>query len=269
MTSLPLVSVIIPCYNAENFVESAVRSIMEQTYSNLEIIVINDCSSDNTGEILKRLAEKDPRIKYIENEQNLKLPKTLNKGIKLSKGEYIARMDADDISFPERLEKQIAFLLSNSEIDLVSTNSQWIDENDDILDYRTTHPKFHCEIQHVLPWKCPLVHPSIIARRSFFIDLEGYKEDILFGEDYELWIRGWLEGKMYHCLPEVLLYYRSHKNQMTGTGFNANNAKSIRSFLYTFLLETKNPKFLFGILLQTKIFHFLITKTYKLRVLLK
>lgn len=78
---------------------------MEQTYKNLEIIVINDCSSDNTGKILQCLATEDSRIVYVENKINLKLPKTLNKGIALAKGEYIARMDADDVSLPERLEK--------------------------------------------------------------------------------------------------------------------------------------------------------------------
>ncbi|MDE3946029.1 glycosyltransferase family 2 protein, partial [Glaesserella parasuis] len=146
MTSLPLVSVIIPCYNAENFVESAVRSIMEQTYSNLEIIVINDCSSDNTGEILKRLAEEDPRIKYIENEQNLKLPKTLNKGINLAKGDYIARMDSDDISLPVRLEKQVEFMLSNKNIDIVGCNMQHMDVYSRRLLYRSHMSTEHNDI---------------------------------------------------------------------------------------------------------------------------
>ena len=109
----PLVSVIIPCYNAEKYVEEAIRSIMTQTYSNLEIIVTDDCSSDNTLMILETLAAEDSRIKVIKNEKNLKIVKSLNNMIEVAQGKYIARMDADDISLPERIEKQVSFLDSS------------------------------------------------------------------------------------------------------------------------------------------------------------
>ena len=106
-----LVSVIIPCYNAEKYVEEAVRSIMKQTYLDLEIIVIDDCSTDGTNEILQSLSLEDSRIVFLKNETNLKLIKTLNLGISISKGKFIARMDADDISEPERLVEQVDFCL--------------------------------------------------------------------------------------------------------------------------------------------------------------
>ena len=97
----PLVSVIIPCYNAEKYVESAIRSIMNQTYKNLEIIITDDCSTDDTLEILQKLAKEDSRIKLYKNETNLKIVKTLNNMISQANGKYIARMDADDISLLE------------------------------------------------------------------------------------------------------------------------------------------------------------------------
>ncbi len=119
--SNPLVSVLIPCYNVEKFVEESVNSILNQTYTHIEVIAINDCSTDRTGEILYSLAKEDPRITVISNEENLKLIKTLNKGIKLCSGEYIARMDSDDIALPTRIEKEVDFLEKNKDHDIVST----------------------------------------------------------------------------------------------------------------------------------------------------
>ena len=117
----PLVSVLMPCYNVELYVEDALTSIMRQTYTNLEIIVINDCSTDNTLSILENIALRDSRIKVISNSSNLKLIDTLNKGVEICSGEYIARMDADDISFPDRIERQVAFLEEKKDYDIVST----------------------------------------------------------------------------------------------------------------------------------------------------
>lgn len=261
----PLISVIIPCYNAEKFVEQAVRSIMEQTYQNLEIICINDCSKDSTAEILQKLSKEDNRIFYIENETNLKLPKTLNKGISLAKGEYIARMDADDIALPEKLEKQIKYLLSNNEIDILGSNSQHIDEHGNLKTYRTYMPLTHTKIVQQMAFKCSLIHPSIIAKKSFFSDLNGFNENLSYAEDYELWINAIINGKKMGNLSEVLLYYRVHNNQMTSNKFNDSHAKIIQKFLFTAFLKTKNITFLFGILIQTRFFYYLIHSSSSLR----
>src|SRR5436190_1597301 len=120
--NMPLVTVLLPCYNGELYIEEAVRSMMNQTYSNLEILIIDDFSSDNSNSILTRLATEDKRIRLVRNESNLKLIKTLNKGLGLATGIYIARMDADDISLPERIEKQMNFMLANPDMDLCGTN---------------------------------------------------------------------------------------------------------------------------------------------------
>ncbi|WFT52817.1 glycosyltransferase family 2 protein [Acinetobacter baumannii] len=107
----PLISVLIPVYNVEAFVKEAVSSICNQTYKNIEIIVVDDCSTDNTYNIVAELAIIDPRIRLYKNDKNSKIVKTLNFALEQAKGEFIARMDGDDISTPERLEKQLEFLL--------------------------------------------------------------------------------------------------------------------------------------------------------------
>ncbi|MDG6871705.1 glycosyltransferase [Glaesserella parasuis] len=248
----PLVSVIIPCYNAEKFVEKSVRSIMEQTYKNLEIIVINDCSNDSTKKILLELQKEDCRIVYIENEFNLKLPKTLNKGISISNGEYIARMDADDISFHNRIEKQMDFLLKNSHIDMISANYKVIDELGNITSISSSLPTEHLDIINRLTWQSPFAHPLVIGKRSFFINLGGYR-DIHYAEDYDMWIRGWLEGYRFANLNEILLYYRHHDNQMTDKKYNATNSHCIRSFLWKYFIQEKNIRLFLGYIMHFKL----------------
>lgn len=252
----PLVSVIIPCYNCEKFVEKAVRSIMAQTYSNLEIIVINDCSNDNTRNILLELQQEDNRIIYVENEFNMRLPKTLNKGIAISRGEYIARMDADDISLNSRIETQINFLLKNRDIDMISANYRVMDEFDNITSISSSLPTEHNSIINRLSWQSPFAHPLVIGKRSFFNNLGGYDENINYAEDYEMWIRAWLAGYKFANINEVLLYYRYHNNQMTDKKFNNYNARNIRRFLWKYFIKEKNIKFLIGFFLHFKVpFH--------------
>ena len=132
----PLISVILPAYNAERFLEEAIDSILAQTYKNFELIVLNDGSTDRTEEII--LSYNDPRIRYIKNESNLKLIKTLNKGIALARGKYIARMDADDISLPTRFEKEIEFMEIHPDIGVCSSKVIHLFSNrKTIFSYRT------------------------------------------------------------------------------------------------------------------------------------
>ena len=162
MSQEPLVSVLIPCYNCEKYVEKAVTSIIEQSYSNLEILVIDDGSTDNTGSILQELAQKDSRIRYIKNETNLKLIKTLNKGIDLCRGKYIARMDADDISLPTRIVKQVNFLEKHPDIGIVGTYTKNFGANNRTWKMKT-RDKF---IRAHLFFNTCFAHPSVMIRTS-------------------------------------------------------------------------------------------------------
>ncbi|MCL1868504.1 MAG: glycosyltransferase [Paludibacter sp.] len=200
------VSVIIPCYNAEQYVEKAVLSIMQQTYANLEIICIDDCSTDKTFEILSRLAEKDERIMLVRNEINLKLTDTLNKGVDLASGYYIARMDADDFSLPFRIEKQVDFVEKNN-LKVCGTFTVF---------YRKG--KFEKRLQIAsLPeiflltalFDSPMIHPSVLAltdtmkKFRYIVSSQSY---IL--EDYDLWCRMLLEKIPMGNIKEYLFVYR-------------------------------------------------------------
>ena len=252
MNTKPLVSVIIPCYNAEKFVSQSVYSVINQTYTNLEIIVIDDCSTDGTLDILNNIAVLDSRVVVIRNEYNLKLPATLNVGIAQSRGSYIARMDADDISVENRIQLQLDFLMNNELIDIVGGNISAISENGESLKYVSNQYLAHEDITSNLPIKCTMMHPTIMAKRSFFTDVGDFDKDVSFGEDYDYWIRAWLMGKKFANIPNVLLFYRHHRQAMTGVKYNSKNAKSLRKLKFKFFKKTKNPLFLIGMSVHNK-----------------
>lgn len=211
----PLVSVLIPCYNVEKYVEEAVNSILNQTYSNLEVITINDCSTDKTGEILQGLAKQDSRIVLVNNESNLKLIKTLNKGIELCRGEYIARMDADDISLPSRIEKEVTFLEKNKDHDIVST--LFYAFRSESPDSKSLHhsPLYDDYLRAYMLFKSGICHPAVMIRKRVFTELKLYFEpEYLHVEDYALWSKAIYKTKIAN-IGEPLLLYRVHKHQVS------------------------------------------------------
>ena len=129
--STPLVSIIMGAYNCENTIYDCMESILKQTYENWEFIICDDCSSDHTLEILKKYEKNDKRIHILHNEKNMRLAASLNRCLEVAHGKYVARMDADDISMPDRLEKQVEFLESHSEYDVTGCNRMVFDENGD------------------------------------------------------------------------------------------------------------------------------------------
>lgn len=206
----PLVSVIIPCYNTEKYVEQAVRSIMEQTYTNLEILCCDDCSTDGTFAILQKLAAEDSRVKLFKNETNQKIVKTLNFLVSESSGEYIARMDADDISLPERLEKQVLFLQKNLNVGFCGCNAFHINEADKIIG-KSHLPKSSDDTKLFLPYYSTFYHPTVMACAKIFKQ-NLYNENFLYAEDYELWCRLIFEkGIRGANLGEYLFKYRINR----------------------------------------------------------
>ncbi|SBV94581.1 glycosyltransferase family 2 protein [uncultured Dysgonomonas sp.] len=211
----PLVSVLMPCYNVEKYVEESMNSILNQTYADLQIVAINDCSTDNTGRILHGLAEKDSRITVVENEENLKLIKTLNKGVSLCKGEYIARMDADDIALPTRIEKEVAFLENNKEHDIVSTLFYaFRTENPGKRDLHHSPLKDE-ELRAYLLFKSGICHPAVMIRKRLFTELGlSFETEYLHVEDYALWSKAMYKTKLAN-IGEPLLLYRVHQHQVS------------------------------------------------------
>ena len=215
MQNNPLVSVLLPCYNVEKYVEETIDSLLKQTYTNFEIIAINDCSTDSTSRLLHKLAQKDTRIIVYENEKNLRLIKTLNKGIDLCKGKYIARMDADDICMPERLMKEVEFLESNEDYDIVSTQFATFKTGSEKLSVHT-NPTKNEELQAYLLFKSGICHPASMIRKTMFTDLNlRFEEQYLHVEDYALWSKAIYKTKLANIGGEPLLLYRLHQSQVS------------------------------------------------------
>lgn len=211
----PLVSVLIPCYNVEAYVEESVLSILNQTYSNLEIIAINDCSTDRTGELLQKLADQDSRMKVFTNEVNLKLIKTLNKGVGFCNGEYIARMDADDIALPTRIEKEVDFLEQHKDHDIVSTQFYAFRSNNPGKKDLNHSPLHDNELRAYMLFRSGICHPAVMIRKRVFTELGlSFEADYLHVEDYALWSEALYKTKLAN-LGEALLLYRVHKHQIS------------------------------------------------------
>lgn len=203
----PIVSVLLPVYNAEFFLNDSINSILNQTFKNFELIIINDGSSDRSEEIILSISDK--RIKYIRNEKNLGLIETLNKGISLSSAKYLARMDNDDISMPERLEKQVCFLESNPEVGVLGTAFYNINKFGEI-ESSTTFPLSHPLLCWSLCFFSPIAHPTVMMRREVILDANGYNLEMLHCEDYDLWYRLSNKTRLAN-LPELLFKLRKHE----------------------------------------------------------
>lgn len=210
METQPLVSIIMPVYNSEKFLEEAILSILNQTYKNFEFIIIDDASTDSSWEIIKKYKTIDRRIKAIRNKPNLGVTKTLRKGINLTKGKFIARMDADDISSNTRLEEQVNFLLNNPDYVLVGSQINIIDEEGNIIGKRN-YPLTDSQIRKTLFFKSPFAHPSVCIKAASLKKF-NYSPKFLTVQDYYLWYQLLQLGKGAN-LNKFLLYYRIHKNQ--------------------------------------------------------
>jgi len=204
----PKITVLMPVYNCEMFVKEAVESILNQTYVDFELLIIDDASTDSTVSIIKSF--NDSRIKLIKKKLNTGLTNSLNQGLKLAKGKYIARMDGDDVSLPLRLAKQVTYLEANPEVVLCGTSYEIIDE-----EKRTIIPEKHNDIKLALLKDNCIAHPSVMIRKKileeFSIFYDAAKEP---AEDYALWIQLLSVGKL-HNLQEVLLKYRMHNSSVS------------------------------------------------------
>lgn len=212
----PKVTVLMSIYNGERYLNEAVDSILTQTFTDFEFLIIDDASTDRTPEILR--GYDDPRIRIVTNEENLGLTKSLNKGLTLARGEYIARMDADDISLPERFEQQIYFLEKNSDIGVLGAAVQYIDECGKPLQI-LKWPQKDTLIKWELCFMNPIAHPSAIIRRRLLTESGGYNEKITFAQDYDLWVR--LSPETHFANHrDVLLYLRKTRDNISFTKYH-------------------------------------------------
>lgn len=224
------ISVIMSVYNTnDKWLRDSIESILNQTFSDFEFIIINDGSSNKAEEVI--LSYKDKRIKYIKQE-NQGLAKSLNNGLKIAQGEYIARMDADDISLPERFEKQIAFLEKHPDISLVGSSYEMFPDEKLVL-----HPE---TVRYIdLIKGCYIAHPTVMFRREDFEKHNlKYNETFKAAQDYDLWSRAIRYIKMAN-LQEVLLKYRWHNESITQTKaeIQQKNAQKVKQNMLDFLTD--------------------------------
>lgn len=205
----PLVSVVMPVYNGEKYLKEAIDSILNQTFKDFELLLINDASTDNSEKIIN--SYNDSRIIYIKNEQNLGLIKTLNKGLDFAKGEFVARMDQDDISHSERFEKQLIIFKKNPEIGVCGTWFTLFRENHE--DKIIEHPEYNDSIKIGLLTSCFIGHPTVMMRKKA---IENYRYDINYqaAEDFELWTR-LIRVTQFYNIQESLLKYRFHSSNIS------------------------------------------------------
>ena len=209
----PIISVLTCCYNAEDFVEGAIESILHQSYKEFEYLLVNDGSSDNTLSILKRYAAKDKRIVLIEQEHS-GLTASLNLGLKQARGEWIARLDADDICEPARLQKQLTYVRANPQLVFVGSGCLEIDAKGNMIkNYR--YPQHHAGLLKNLrtALKFP-PHSSTFYLTSAVRKIGGYRPRIQQAQDMDLWLRLSEVGE-FGCLTEPLVRIRKHDNQVS------------------------------------------------------
>jgi GT2 family glycosyltransferase len=211
----PLISVSMPVFNAERYISQAVESILDQTLGDFEFLIVDDGSSDGTAAILTRYANQDQRIR-LSIRSNKGVVATLNELVDQACGELIARMDSDDISLPERLERQAAYLHGNPDCVAVGSQAQIIDPDGDPLGIwfqSTAHEEIDAQNLRG-DHQSALCHPAVMMRRQVVLDVGKYREEFRFCEDLDLWLRLAEHGRLAN-LPLVLLKYRTHKTNQS------------------------------------------------------
>lgn len=206
--NVPILSILMPVYKVENYIEEAVYSILNQTFRDFELIVLDDCSPDKSLQIVKKIT--DPRIRIYHGEKNVGLANILNIGLKLARGKYIGRMDSDDISDLSRFEMQIHYMESHPDVDLCSCAMELFGAKNDIW-IRSSNFE---EIKISALFFSPILHASSVWRQKSFEELE-FRQEMVPAEDYDLWTRAIAKGLKLINIPEVLYKYRIHPSQIT------------------------------------------------------
>ena len=214
----PVVSVLTPCYNAAEFLPAAIESILNQTFRDFEFILINDGSTDNTMDIIEGYAKKDSRIVVI-TKKNTGMTDSLNIGIKAAKGGWIVRLDADDISFPQRIDKQLNYVIIHPDVVLLGTDYLEVDRYGRLVK-RHRYPSEHDPLVRQIEWGgSPFPHSSAVYNTEVVRRIGGYRNRLMGVGDADLWLRMALVGQM-HCINEPLIKVRKHQTSMSSDNKN-------------------------------------------------
>jgi glycosyltransferase involved in cell wall biosynthesis len=227
MPDRPAISVLMTVYNSRQYVAEAAQSILDQTFRDFEFIIIDDGSSDDSLAILKQLAETDSRVRLVSR-PNTGLARALNEGLDLAESEFVARMDADDVSLPQRFEKQIAYLRSHPDCVAVGSQAVNIDPYGMPLlrrDVKLTHDEIDAELMQGKGGA--MIHPAVMMRRDAVLAAGKYRHEYNTLEDLDLFLRLAERGKLAN-LPDVLLHYRQHLQSIVRTKQDEQKSKRRR-----------------------------------------
>ena len=213
MEKKPTITVLLSMYNAENYVGIAIESILKQTFSDFELIAVDDCSTDKSWDIVQQYMKLDSRVIAKRNEVNLGGCKTLNVGLKLAKGKYIARLDNDDWSYPNRLEKQFDFLEAHPDVGIVGGVMEIMNQHGEVTGKRKYNISDQ-EIRNKIFRYSPFSHPLVMIRKSILDKVGPYDPAYAPADDYELYFRIGNESQFAN-LPDVIMRYRVIPSSIT------------------------------------------------------
>ena len=212
--AVPVVTVLMPAYNAARFLDESIPSILNQTFDNFEFIIIDDCSTDDTPDIIKKYAEKDPRIVYVRNPINIDHLASRNKALEYARGIYVAELDADDIALPNRLEAQYQYLNQHPEVALVGGWVEIIDSQGIKVGLKQPYESFDL-IKYRMLLRNPFTHSAIFYRKDTIRSLGGYNQEYLHAEDYHLYYTLIQNGYRLANVPETIIKYRYHQQSIS------------------------------------------------------
>jgi glycosyltransferase involved in cell wall biosynthesis len=210
---MPLISVLLPVFNSEKYVRAAVESLCTQTFRDFEVIAVNDGSTDSSGEVLRLCAKADQRIRVYEHRPNRGYVHALNFALTVAQGKYLARQDADDISHPDRFQRQVGFLEANPKVGVVGSAIGVFGDNRPNV-HIARYPLTNSELQACALHGGCFAHPAVMMRSSVLKSADGYRAGFQPAEDYDLWLR-LAEVTEFANLPDALVNYRQHPGQVS------------------------------------------------------
>ncbi len=241
----PKITVIIPTYNSARFLPAAIQSVLDQTRKDVEILILDDASTDNTHEVLSPFL-KDSRVRLVSHPHNIGITANRNYGLSIAKGEYIAMLDSDDVWLDScKLERQIEILETHPHIAIVGTHAKIIDEHGSTLG-TITHKSADRSIRASMMFRNQFIQSSILIRKSILEDVGYYDEHMPIWEDYELWLRIGIKYQ-FRNIPEQLIAYRVHESNIS----KSSKKKSLRA--YKNLYKLYRGKYPYSFLLLGKI----------------
>lgn len=229
-------TVILPFYNNEKYIKKSLISILNQSYKNWRLILINDCSNDNSLKIVKKVLKKKkiPKKKYslISNKKNLGITKSLNKALRISRSKYIARADADDFYHKDRFKIQLNYLKKNTKIDVIGSSANIVDLNDKIIE-KINMPTSDIDIKRNLIFRNTFFHSSIIAKLDFFKKNKLYNENYKNAQDYDLWLKSYKNSNYANIKDYLIFYRRNYYN------FSLSKIRCATTIRFRFLIREK------------------------------